>query len=108
MAVGTIMGNVINISVAALNIDPQSVAAQTGVEQFFTLTNARLGDFIEVAPTQFVAGLIFGPCRVTANGTVGMAITNVTLAPIDTPTQQFRFLIARPESGQIVKPLIAD
>lgn len=108
MPVGIINGNAVNLSVVSKVIDPQSVAPQTSVEQFFTLDNARLGDFIQVAPTQFTPGLIFGPCRVTAQSTVSMSITNVTTIAIDSPAQQFRFLVVRPESGQIVKSIISD
>lgn len=108
MPVGIIGGNAINISIVSKTIDPQSVAPQTGVEQFFTLDNARPGDYIDVSPTQFTPGLMFGPCRVTAQSTVSMTITNITTLTIDSPAQSFRFLVVRPESGQIVKSIISD
>lgn len=108
MAVGVIFGNVRNVSVAAQSIDIVAVPAQSSLEQTFPIPNVALGDFIDVQPTQFVAGLIYGRCRCTVPGTVAMSLYNVTAALIDPGVQQFRFLIARPEGGVNVKAIIAD
>lgn len=108
MAVGSIMGNVLNVSIAQVTIDVPSIAANSSIEHFFTLTNARPGDFVDVQPMQFQAGIVYGKCRVTSFGTVGMAVYNVTAAPIDPGSQPYRFLVARPEGGQIIRSIIAD
>lgn len=102
MSVGSIQGNVINISITALNVDLPSIPAASTLEHSVSIPNVRLGDFV-CASTQLISGIVIGSCRVTSNGTVAISVANVTAGAIDPTSQQFRFLVARPESGNNVR-----
>lgn len=74
-----------NIQLAMLltsTISPASVAANTTVEQTFTLTGLQLGDIISVTKPTTQAGLAIGNARVTAANTYGITFINNTGSPI--------------------------
>lgn len=108
MSVGIIQGNVRNVSVALVAFDVASVAANTSVQQTVTVNGVSLGDFVTVANTTHTAGLQYGPCVVSAANTVLMTIQNSTAGALDPASQNFLFLVARPEGGVNARAVVAD
>lgn len=66
-------------------LSPVAVAANTSVEQQFTVTGLRVGDLVQVNKPTAQAGLDIGGCRVVSNNLLGITFMNVTAAAI-TPT----------------------
>jgi hypothetical protein len=66
-------------------LSPAAVAANTSVEQTFTVTGVRVGDLIQVNKPTAQAGLDIGGIRVVSNNVVGITFMNTTASPI-TPT----------------------
>lgn len=66
-------------------LSPAAVAANTTVEQLFTVTGVRVGDLVQVNKPTAQAGLDIGGVRVSANNQIGITFINDTAAAI-TPT----------------------
>lgn len=76
--------------------DVASVAAQTSVDQAVTVPGSRIGDTIIATPLgTWPAGLLLGPHRCLADGTVQLRVTNVTVGAVDPASQTIRFTIFR-------------
>lgn len=76
--------------------DAADVVTQTSVDQAVTVPGARVGDTIIVTPLgTWDAGLLLGPHRCLADGTVQMRVTNVTVGNINPASQTYRFTIFR-------------
>jgi hypothetical protein len=71
-------------NVAAV-LSPAAVAANSTVEQQFTVTGLVAGQLVQVVKPTSQAGLDIAGCRVVSNNTLGITFANVTAAPI-TPT----------------------
>lgn len=76
--------------------DAANVVTQTSVDQAVTVPGARIGDTIIVTPLgTWDDGLLLGPHRCLADGTVQMRVTNVTVGDIDPASQTYRFTLIR-------------
>lgn len=75
-------GNISLSMLLGLVISPASVAANTTVEQTFTLTGVQAGDVVSITKPTTQAGLGIGNARVTAANTVGITFINDTGSPI--------------------------
>lgn len=85
-------------------LTPAAVAANTSVEQQFTVSGAGLGMVLAVNKPTNQAGLGIGNVRVVANNTVGITFFNETASPI-TPTAAESYSFAAvngiPASGNV-------
>ena len=96
-------GNVTSLFVVSFTpAAPASVAANTSVEQTFTIQGLRLGqnDFIMGTHRggNFQAGLSVGNGRISAVNTVSLTFINNTAgAIVPTPNTTYRLLICRTE-----------
>ena len=94
------MGAMINedrFGVVNLPIDPVSVAANTTVEQTFTLIGTKVGDFVALSKPSLTVGLAVFSARVGAADTVSIKFANVTAAPIDPPLETYLVFYFRAE-----------
>lgn len=66
-------------------LSPAAVAANSTVEQLFTVTGVFTGQLLQVSKPTAQAGLDIAGCRVAANNQVGITFLNATASPI-TPT----------------------
>ena len=66
-------------------LSPAAVAANSTVEQQFTVTGLVAGTLVQVSKPTSQAGLDIVGCRVVSNNTLGITFANVTASPI-TPT----------------------
>lgn len=98
---GIIMGNLLATGVVSVVLSPAIVAANTSVEQTFTVPGLKVGDCVGVNKPTSQAGLMIGNGRCSAANTLSINFGNLTAAGI-TPTAGETYLIryARPESVQ--------
>lgn len=99
-------GNIQLAMVLGSTISPVSVAANTTVEQTFTLQGLQPGDVVTVTKPTTQAGLGIVNSRVTAANTYGITFANATAAPI-VPTAGETYLIElnRPTNPQQPLPI---
>lgn len=72
------------IRVYTETIDLGSVAVNTSEEEALTVTGVTTDDvIIAVIPPSLEAGLMLGPCRITAADTVALTVMNSTAGAID-------------------------
>lgn len=94
------MGVMINedrFGVVSLSIDVASVAANTSVEQTFTVPGLKVGDLVLVNKPTTSAGLLVGSARVTAANTIGISFGNLTGSAIDPAAETYLIFVFRPE-----------
>lgn len=81
-----------------LMMNPASVGADTAAEQTFTLHGLRTTDIVLcVVKPSLTAGLDIGNTRVSAANTIAITFSNSTASPIDPPSENYQFVIFRPE-----------
>jgi hypothetical protein len=92
-------GNILLAGIYGLTISPASVAANTTVEQTFTLTGLAIGDIVAVTKPTLQAGLGIVNSRVSAANTIAIAFSNNTASPI-VPTAGELYIVElnRPEN----------
>jgi len=79
-----------------VTVDSPSIPAETALDVEVIVPTSKPGDSIIVTPLGvFDEGLGMGPHRVFTSGTVNMRVGNVTAAPIDPVSQQYRFSLIR-------------
>lgn len=79
---GSVLTGILKLSAT---LSPVEVAADTAVEQTFTVAGLAVGDVVSVNKPTVQAGLGLCGARVTATDTIGICFQNVTGSPI-TPT----------------------
>lgn len=77
-------------------LSPASVAANTTVEQLFTVTGLRVGDLVQVNKPTAQAGLDIGGCRVSANNQIGITFINDTAAAVVPTASEVYNIISLP------------
>jgi len=90
---GTFIGAVVKY---APSINPASVAADTSVEQTFSVPGLKVATDIVLAinkPT-VTAGLSIGGFRVSADDTLAITFVNSTAAPIDAAAETYAVVVA--------------
>ena len=81
---------VIDINDFELTIDPASVAANTTVEQTFTVEGIKaLDSIISVEKPSLTAGLGVLQGRMSADDTLAIQFINTTASPIDPPSETY-------------------
>lgn len=100
MAVTTIAGNALSITIVDAVVDIGSVAANTSEAETATVPGVKVGDFVAVSKPSVEAGLMFGSCRVTADNTVEITVMNTTAGAINEDSETLKFLVIRPEGGR--------
>lgn len=83
--------------VVSTSFDVASVAANTTVEQDFTVPGLRVGDFVAVNKPGVSAGAGIVNARVKAANTLSLTIINSTAAPIDPAKEAYLVFWMRPE-----------
>lgn len=83
---GTDIGKII-LTTSSINV--ASVAANTSVEQTFTVAGLAVGDFVSVCKPSVSAGLVVGNCRVSATDTLAITFGNHTASPIDPAAETY-------------------
>lgn len=73
-------------------LSPVAVAANTSVEQTFSVPGLLTGSAIVVNKPSSQAGLVLGGARVAGNALLGLTFGNLTGAPI-TPTASETYLV---------------
>ena len=78
-------------------IDLGAVAANTSEEETLTVTGVTTDDrVLAVVPPSLEAGLMVGPCRITADDTVALTEMNATASSIDhTSEASWIFVVAK-------------
>lgn len=86
--------NVINVFTET--VDLGSVAANTSEEEQITVTGVGVNDIVlAVIPPALSAGIMVGPCRVSAANTVQLQVMNTTAGAIDRTSEAgWRFVVA--------------
>lgn len=97
MSTGIIAGNITAMNIIQASWDIPSVAANTTEEETFSLAGVKVGDYVHVSKADLDAGILFGSARVTADGTIGVQITNPTASPVDAAEETVTIFHARPE-----------
>lgn len=81
-----------------LLMNPGSISGNTATELTFTLPGLLTSDVVvSVVKPTLTAGLDIGNTRVSANNTVAITFQNSTASPIDPPSENYTFVIMRPE-----------
>ncbi len=75
-----------------VTLDFGATAAQTQSALTVTVTGARLGDAVQVAPTTDVSGVIFTG-TVTAANTVTVYAKNFSVGSVNPASQSFRIIV---------------
>jgi len=99
MSTGIIAGNVAGVTVVDLSLTPAIVATITAAEQTFTLSGAKVGDFVVVNPPSHVAGVTIGGCRVSAANTLAIQWVNPTAAGVTPPAGTYKVTLFRQEGS---------
>lgn len=90
--IGKAGANVLQLVSNTVSIDPPSVATVSRGAATFTLTGARVGDVIIMAPPATLNDdLIFCGAEVTANDTVTVYLYNPTVGAIDDGALTWRY-----------------
>lgn len=77
-----------------VTVDVGAIANATATDTAVTVSKAKVGDAVQVAPQgTWPAGLTAPQGRCLVEGTVQLRIGNVTGAPIDPASQVFRFTL---------------
>jgi hypothetical protein len=92
-------GNIVKASIISVTLSPAAVAANTSVEQTFTVNGLQVGDWVGVIKPTVQAGLSVSGARVSAANTLAITFGNFTAASI-TPTasQVYSVMVARPDA----------
>lgn len=95
----TPQGNIAGNWLLGVTLSPISIAPNTGLEQTFTVTGLKVGDFIDAAKPTVQAGLSLGNARVSAANTLAIEFVNSTAATI-TPTasEVYEIGVTRPDN----------
>lgn len=102
------VGNLSNEWLLACPLTPASVAANTTVEQSFTIAGLQAGDFIEVNKPTLQAGLGIINTRASAN-TLYIGFANTTASPIvPTAGETYQVCISRPIAQEVTNGLPAS
>ena len=92
-------GNVSGLWILSITISPSSVAANTTVEQTFTVGGLQIGDFVEVNKPSAQAGMGIVNSRVSAASTLAITFSNNTASPIvPTANEVYSLEVTRPEN----------
>lgn len=97
-------GNLNKFNLVNVTLSPASVAANTSVEQAFTVPGVIVGqDFaLEVLKPTAQAGLSISGARVSAANTISILFVNSTAAPIvPTASESYGFAIVRRDGPAI-------
>lgn len=92
-------GNIGRMGACQVTIDAASVAANTSVQQTFTVLGLKVGDFISIQKPSTSAGLTVTNPRVSADNTLALTFGNHTGIAIDPAAEIYRFMWFRPEVG---------
>jgi hypothetical protein len=76
-------------------ITPASVAANTTVEQTFTVPGLVLVDNVDVSTPSLVAGISVTNCRVSAANTLAIQFANNTAGALTPPVGTYNILVVR-------------
>lgn len=99
------VGNIQSQWLLSVILSPVSVAANTTVEQSFTVNGILPGDFIEVNKPTVQAGLGIVNTRAALN-TLYIGFSNNTAAPIvPTASEAYQVLISRPIAQEVTNGL---
>jgi hypothetical protein len=79
-------------------LSPAAVAANTVIEQQFTVPGIQKGAVVQVNKPTAQAGLIILDCRAVSDNVVGITFANLTASPI-TPTASETYLIGQINGG---------
>lgn len=92
-------GNIVKASVISVTLSPAAVAANTSVEQTFTVNGLAVGDWVGVSKPTVQAGLSVPGARVSAANTLAITFGNFSAASI-TPTasQVYSVMVVRPDA----------
>lgn len=75
-------------------IDVASLAANTTSDTALTVPGSLVGDTVEITPLgTWPAGVVMGPHRVSAAGTVQMRVGNVTVGAVDPASQDYKVVL---------------
>lgn len=77
-------------------LSPASVAANSAVEQQFTVTGLPAGYLVQVSKPTAQAGLDIGGCRVVSNNLLGITFINATASPIVPTAAEVYTVLALP------------
>jgi hypothetical protein len=92
-------GNILYCWMISIPITPTSVAANTTVEQSFTVPGLQIGDFIDVYSNALqTAGIGICNNRVSAANTLQLGFQNSTAGALTPVAGAYVCVISRPES----------
>ena len=83
------------ISKVSASLAPTAVAANTTVEQAFTVAGILPGDGIDVTPPALTSGIILGNARCSAANTLQLQFSNVTAGSLTPPAGVHQLVIVR-------------
>ena len=86
-------------------LSPVSVAANTAVEQIFTVTGVFVGQAVFVMKPTTQTGLGIANCRVVANNQVAITFVNLTAAPI-IPTAAESYMFFATQGISAMSPIL--
>lgn len=89
------LGQIKGLSLTQISITPASVAANTTVEQTFTVQGLQSGDFVDVTPPGITAGIGIGACRCGALGVLTIQFSNNTAGALTPPSGVYALLTVR-------------
>lgn len=90
-------GNLIQHWTLAVTLSPVTVATNTLAEQTFTVSGARLGDFVYVNKPSLTASLSIVNARISATDVLAIQYLNTSSTTTAAPASEtYTILIARP------------
>ena len=107
MSLGIPAGNEFGVYIVSASITPAATATITCAEQTFTVTGAKVGDFVMVNPPSITAGVSLTCARVSAANTVALTFCNPTAGSLTAPAGTYVFKFSRPESN-VAKTAFVD
>lgn len=90
-------GPIAQVFLAAQAVDSANIAAGATVETAISMPGVEVGDVVEGNPrTALAAGIVKNTIRVTAAGSISLALTNITAGAIDPASAVWDFVANRP------------
>lgn len=79
----------------SVSLTPASVAANTSVEEEFTVTGVQVSDVVTFSPPGHTNGILVGKARVSATNKVRIAFGNLTAGALSPPAGAYLFSVTR-------------
>ena len=79
----------------SVSLTPASVAANTSVEEEFTVTGVQVSDVVTFSPPGHTNGILVGKARVSATNKVRIAFGNLTAGSLSPPAGAYLFSVTR-------------